>query len=314
MAFVVQRQPVKVAAMNHSAGDHKWLLAGLSAQQRERLTRRSNIRAIAPMILHCGLIGVCLTLILFRVPAWQLLILPMGILLVFLFTVLHEATHRTLFKSRRINISLAWCCGVVVLVPPLWFRYFHFEHHRHTQDPDRDPELAQKKPATLSEIVWHISGIPVWYSQIKTLLVNAGGRCKDTYVPATAARSICRESRVILSIWLLVIVLAVGFSRADVLMVWCAALLSGQPFLRLYLMAEHGRCPLVANMFENTRTVFTHYIIRKLAWNMPFHAEHHAYPNVPYYNLPRFHRLIKTQLKVTSNGYLEFHRDTLRSL
>ncbi|WP_246694633.1 fatty acid desaturase, partial [Mesorhizobium sp. M2D.F.Ca.ET.147.01.1.1] len=68
--------------------------------------------------------------------------------------------------------------------------------------------------------------------------------------------------------------------------------LLGQPFLRLYLMAEHGRCPLVANMLENTRTTLTNWFVHKLAWNMPYHAEHHAYPGVPFHQLPEFHRLI----------------------
>jgi fatty acid desaturase len=44
----------------------------------------------------------------------------------------------------------------------------------------------------------------------------------------------------------------------DVLLwVWLVPVLLGQPVLRLYLLAEHGDCPEVANMFENTRTTFT---------------------------------------------------------
>ena len=62
--------------------------------------------------------------------------------------------------------------------------------------------------------------------------------------------------------------------------------LLGQPALRLYLLAEHGDCPRVANMFENTRTTFTTAMMRFLAWNMPYHVEHHVYPQVPFYRLP----------------------------
>ena len=69
----------------------------------------------------------------------------------------------------------------------------------------------------------------------------------------------------------------------------CRSLL-GQPFLRAYLLAEHARCPHVANMLENTRTTFTTALVRLIAWNMPFHAEHHAYPAVPFHKLPRFPR------------------------
>ena len=92
-------------------------------------------------------------------------------------------------------------------------------------------------------------------------------------------------------------------------LIWCWLLpmLLGQPFLRLYLLAEHGLCPHVADMFENTRTTFTGQAVRWLAWNMPYHAEHHAYPNVPFHKLPELHALTRPHLKVTERGYARFH-------
>ncbi len=95
---------------------------------------------------------------------------------------------------------------------------------------------------------------------------------------------------------------------------WIGPALLGQPFLRLYLMAEHGRCPPVANMLENSRTTFTNRLVRRLAWNMPYHAEHHAWPMVPFYKLPDLHEITKPHLKKTSNGYAEFHREYVGDL
>ena len=87
------------------------------------------------------------------------------------------------------------------------------------------------------------------------------------------------------------------------------ALLLGQPVLRLYLLAEHGRCPFVANMFENTRTTFTNALVRRLAWNMPYHAEHHAWPVVPFHRLPDLHVMTAPHLRVTAPGYAAFTVD-----
>ena len=84
--------------------------------------------------------------------------------------------------------------------------------------------------------------------------------------------------------------------------------LFGQPFLRAYLLAEHARCPHVANMLENTRTTFTTALVRFVAWNMPYHAEHHAYPAVPFHKLPRFHQIVRAHLRSTERGYVRFHR------
>ncbi len=300
--------------MGGVTADHKTLIASLSADQRVQLTRRSNVRAIVPLLLHLGLIFLFWWLILQQVPGWQLMILPLGILKVFLFTLLHETCHRTPFRSRGINIVLSWICAVVVLIPPNWFRYFHFEHHRYTQDPDRDPELQSPKPVTIGQYVWHITGIPVWFSQIKTLIVNASGNCKDTFVPDSATRTVHYESVIILSFYLSIIVAAVFSGLIDIVLLWMVALLAGQPFLRLYLMAEHGRCPFVDNMFANTRTTLTNKLVRTFAWNMPYHAEHHAYPNVPFYNLPQLHRFAEDRLLVVADGYLDFHRCVLGEL
>jgi fatty acid desaturase len=64
-------------------------------------------------------------------------------------------------------------------------------------------------------------------------------------------------------------------------------------------------------MFENTRTTFTSELMRFLAWNMPFHTEHHVYPQVPFHRLPDLHHHIRAELRVTSDGYAAFTRDYL---
>jgi len=84
--------------------------------------------------------------------------------------------------------------------------------------------------------------------------------------------------------------------------------------LRLYLLAEHGRCAFVANMFENTRTTYTNRIIRFLAWNMPYHVEHHTLPQVPFHKLPELHDLMDGRHVVTSDGYAAFTAEYVRAL
>ena len=45
--------------------------------------------------------------------------------------------------------------------------------------------------------------------------------------------------------------------------------------------------------------------MRFLAWNMPFHAEHHAWPSIPFHALPRTNALIRDRLRTTAPGYRE---------
>ena len=67
-------------------------------------------------------------------------------------------------------------------------------------------------------------------------------------------------------------------------------------------------------MFENSRTTFTGPLVRFLAWNMPYHAEHHAFPTVPFYRLPQLQRLTAPHLRATSPGYRDFTASSLAAL
>jgi fatty acid desaturase len=287
--------------------DHREIVTSLTQEQRDHLTGKSDLPGLPFLVLHLGGILVLGTLIAVAVPFWPLLMIPQGILIAFLFTLLHETIHQTAFRSTWLNETVARVASFMLALPADWFRYFHFAHHRFTQDPAKDPELAFAKPETPWEYALHVSGLPVWRGHVKTLALNAMGRCRDEFVPSKGQSKVRLEARVMLIAYVVVIGLSVYFRTPVLIFAWIVPALVGQPFLRLYLLAEHGRCPYVANMLENSRTTLTSTLVRKLAWNMPYHAEHHAYPSVPFHRLPEFHRLIETHLKQVEKGYVRFH-------
>ena len=86
-------------------------------------------------------------------------------------------------------------------------------------------------------------------------------------------------------------------------------MLLGQPFLRAYLLAEHTGLPSGGGFLGEHAHDATGAPLRFLAWNMPFHAEHHAYPGVPFHALPELHARERAKLKAVSPGYLAFHRE-----
>ncbi len=287
--------------------DHRTIIASLSQQERDRLTAKSDLAGLLQLAAHWGVIILLAWLIAIRIPFWPVLMLPQGMLIVFLFTLLHEAVHRTPFKTQWLNDNVARVCSFMLVLPSDWFRYFHFAHHRFTQDPENDPELASPKPDTLRDYVVHLSGLPVWWSHAKTLVKNAGGNCDDSFVPPKGRDKVRSEARAMIFGYAALAALSIYFRTPVLLYIWIIPAVLGQPFLRLYLLAEHGRCAFVANMLENSRTTTTTWIVRKLAWNMPYHAEHHSYPGVPFHRLPEFHALIEAYLKETETGYVRFH-------
>lgn len=242
-------------------------------------------------------------------------ILAHGVVLIFLFAPLHETIHRTAFATRAVNEAVAFLLGCLILLPREHFRAFHFAHHRFTQDPANDPELARPKPAALRQYLWIVSGIPYWIGQARLVVGQALGRTPERfYKDDRQRRAVVREARIMLAIYAGVAAASLAAGSPAALLLWVAPALLGQPFLRMYLLAEHTLCPLVPDMLENTRTTYTNGLVRFLAWNMPFHAEHHAYPSVPFHALPRVNALIRDRLKVTAPGYAAVQADILSSV
>ncbi|MEL6480898.1 MAG: fatty acid desaturase, partial [Pseudomonadota bacterium] len=267
---------------------------------------RAGLRQLAG---HLGAIAAVGAVILAGPPGWWLLLPAQGVLLVFLFTLLHETVHFTPFRSRWLNVAAGYLAGGVLLIPPHWFRYYHLAHHRHTHDPAHDPELAAPKPESWGGYAWYLTGLSVWRSSILTLFRNAAGRARDPFLPQRARGRVQLEALAMLAFYAGLAAWSALAGSAALLWLWVVPVILGQPFLRLYLLAEHTRCPHVANMFENTRTTFTSRAIRWLAWNMPYHAEHHALPTVPFHRLPALHALTRPHLKSTAEGYTAFHAE-----
>lgn len=286
--------------------DHKAALAQVSAADRAMLTARSDIAGLTHLAWHLGAIVVTSALILFGVPGWWLLLPVQGILIVFLFTLEHECTHKTPFASTRLNEAVGHACGVLLMLPFTWFRYFHLAHHKWTNQPGQDPELDGPPIQTWAQWLRHVSGVPYWVSQVRLILRMALGRETPAYLPQNARSKAEAEARALITVYAFV-ALSLLWSPAA-FWLWIVPLLLGQPFLRLYLLAEHGDCPRVANMLANTRTTFTGPLVRFVAWNMPYHAEHHAWPTVPFHQLPMLHARLRHHLAVTATGYGAFNR------
>jgi fatty acid desaturase len=148
----------------------------------------------------------------------------------------------------------------------------------------------------------------------KTVAANVMGSNREAYVTEKGRAKVVSEARMFVGLYGVLFLASLIAGSAALLWIWVVPVLLGQPFLRAYLLAEHARCPQVANMLENTRTTFTNAVVRFFAWNMPFHAEHHALPTVPFHKLPRFHQIVREHLKTTERGYGRFHRNFIRDL
>lgn len=293
--------------------DHKALIATIPADVSLTLTARADGPGLRYLAVHLGALLFTSVWISAALPLWQFMLLLHGVLLVFLFTLEHETTHQTPFKTRWLNEAVGHSIGAVLLLPFTWFRYFHLAHHRYTNDPERDPELlGGGKPQTWGAYLIYTFGWTYWTGMLWVILKSAFGRSDFSYVPKRALARVRREARVLCGIYAFAL-LSLTYSDA-LLWLWLIPMLLGQPFLRLFLLAEHAHCANVADMLANTRTTFTNRLVRRLAWNMPYHTEHHAMPGVPFHQLPRLHLEMAPYLKETAPGYGKFSQHYVAGL
>ena len=277
--------------------------------ERDALSRfqaRSDSKGLRHLAGHLSAIGLS-SAVLALVPFGPWLVPVMfghGIALVFLFAPLHETIHRTAFKRRFLNDAVAWITGAVLVLPPTYFRAFHFAHHRHTQHIDNDPELGGGVPVRLRVLAWRLSGIPYWADEVRTILRHAAGRVDVPYVAANRRPAIVREARLYLGLYALGALASVLTGSWVIVLFWLAPAVFAQPVLRAYLLAEHTGLPLVPGMLRNSRSIRSNRLVRALAWNMPYHAEHHAYPGVPFHALPALSKDLEPHIEHRAQSYL----------
>jgi fatty acid desaturase len=249
---------------------------------------------------------------------WALRLLGLvvsGIGLATCFAPLHECGHRTVFRSKRLNDGVAWLMGLLSFYNASFYRRYHQWHHRYTHQPDLDPELEDPVPTTLAGYLREISGWNWWTGKLRGHARLLWGDLSGIpYMSPELIPQLRRSIRLQFAVYGVLGAVSLVAANGFLFWSWLLPLAIGQPVLRLLLLAEHTGCAYGDDGLTNTRTTLTLAPVRWLMWNMPFHAEHHLYPSLPFHALPAAHRWIGPHLQHLDRGYLAVHRDLLGRL
>jgi len=294
-------------------------LAGFS-----QLFFHGGCAALAAYAVHCSLqAGSTFGLVASEVM--------LGFVSSFYFMGFHELIHNTAFQTKWINGLLAHVVGFLVFRGSNWFWCFHWLHHRYTQDPERDPELSggsadlTDPSRSVLQYVRFLTGWPFGFERSFGMVKMALGLRVDPWVVEAGMEKTVRiEAGVYATIYAMFVCGAVLDERIRAFVIWYWLLphMLGAGHLRYYQFAEHRACETGSytdlDAWGAARTTHTFWLYRRLAWNMPFHIEHHAWPAIPFHLLPDVHERIKdTQPKsrclITGEmGYLAIHIDFVR--
>lgn len=288
----------------------------LSASELKTLPVRSDARGLLHAAGHLGAFVLSGALVWNLRDSWWVVaaLFLHGYILNFFFCALHETGHQTPFASRWLNYALGHFSAFLLLVPYEFFRVYHWDHHRFTSDPERDPELLAKRiPNNIWQYLWHIGGIPNWKRRITVILRHAfTGEAKQGFIAADKRALIVLQARIYLALYVGVALLSVVTGSTLALWLWVLPLVLGQPFLSNYLLCEHTGCAQSDDTYTNTRTTYTNAWVRFFAWNMPYHVEHHLYPAVPFFGLATLNKTIAPHIVVADYGYVAAVRSILR--
>ncbi len=209
--------------------------------------------------------------------------------------LMHEASHRSLFKSRALNDWAGnWLCGY-----PVWsdlhpYRPYHLQHHARTGTSE-DPDLGLTTPfpithRSLLRKIWRdLSGQTGWKFARASFRRTVGGwRSGDQ----TARRALAGV--VVTNLFLLGILTALG--RPELYLLWVGAWFTTHTLVtRIRSIAEHSMVPEPTDELGGTRTTVARWWERLLLApnRVNYHLEHHLLMRVPHYHLPRMHRLLR---------------------
>ena len=244
----------------------------------------------------------------------------------------HEYGHRTVFKTRWLNDFFYEIGSFLAFFEPVSWRWSHTNHHSKTRHIGLDLEIADPRPVNL----WHVFFTEFFgYNRVKAELVkiikhsfrNFKKVSKDfsSEKPSLLVADLVPKNQINRMVWtsrifLLIIFITVGLSfylgSFIPLLFVVTPQIYGGPILWILAFLQHAGLKFDSlDHRETTRTVYLGPILGYFLYsNMQYHIEHHTFPQIPFYNLPKLHKLIKNQLPKSNNGLIDAYKEIIPAM
>ncbi len=290
-----------------------WYRTPLDRAVLKDLTRRSDLRGL---LQSGGFLLMFLSTsvgswLLFRAHLWVAMVAACyvhGMLFRFMSqaAAVHELSHGTAFATRGLNEIFYKLFCFLTWNNPVHFRASHKVHHQFTVIRGVDKEIVQgpvaEKLNAKNMLFWLTFDVPAFLRFFGTNFLHAAGdgdadvfHWDPLFAEGDPDRArMIRWARLMLAghialdvlfallhQWVLIYLLSFGTFVGTFLSRSCVAL-------------QHtGLAENIPDWRVLCYTVRFGPVLRFLYWSMNYHIEHHMYAAVPFYNLPRLHRLVQ---------------------
>jgi fatty acid desaturase len=310
-----------------------WYRCKVDKAVMSALMRKSNAKAFRHCLMILGLYACTATLSFFAFKnihannwMWTL---PLFLLALFVHGTCcsfwggdagHELTHKTPFKTQFWNDFFLTIIAFLAWFDPIGYRLSHSKHHQFTTHKDLDGEVVLPQRFDISGIYWFFKVLAfdpmgIWNVLRKWTLAALGDPTSSSFFgPEWMAKLIPKENeklrrnhrnwaRVVLlghlalatifiatGNWILVVIINFGCLLSPWLVILCN-------------WPQHlGLSPNTPDFRLCCRTYTCGPLVGFLYWNMQYHIEHHMFPSVPFYNLPRLRKAIEHDLPPAPDG------------
>jgi fatty acid desaturase len=317
----------------HEQSRINWYRCRVDKALMSQLLRKSDARAFAqviPQLLLYAATGSLAYIAFLNVHTgnwpWSLPLLLLalfahGTCSRFLFGIAgHELAHKTPFRTQALNDFFLKLVSFLSWFDYVGYRVSHVKHHQATAHADEDGEVVLPQGLDWHGMYFILTELTVnplkVFQVIRSMVwaawgdVSRDGFFKGEWLARILPDSnaeLRREHRhwariVVLGQltlagffaatghWFLIIVVNLGCHYCDWLKFLCVA-------------PQHiGLCPNVPDFRLCTRTFTCGWFPAFLYWKMQYHIEHHMFPAVPFYNLPRLRQAIAQDLPAAPHG------------
>ena len=205
--------------------------------------------------------------------------------------LMHEGSHGNLFRNKKIDKWFSFVLVIPAFISASAYKVTHMFHHRYTRtedDPDEFKNVSSNKYLqSLAFYLWILIGTAVYLIHIPLTALMRGRKYEK--------KEVVFEYSLLFVIYSIVFLLAIKFQFVNELLhCWIIPLFVAVLFGNIRGWAEHAMTEKGSEL-TITRTVTGNRLLSLLNINLNYHLEHHLYPTMPWYNLPKLHMLLQDE-------------------
>lgn len=204
------------------------------------------------------------------------------------FTPMHDASHKAIAPgSRWIDEVVGWVCGVPVLAAFSGLKYLHLEHHRFTNDLQRDPDAWSSKAKSRLGIVLRWLVLDLHY--LARYVSEARTRPRRELVSCGVGVA------VMVGGW--VVMIASGYG-VELVLCWLVPSRIAIVMLSVFFdwIPHAPRHTTVAEDPYRASNVYEHRWLSPVLLAQNYHLVHHLFPGVPFYRYGAVYWRIRDEL------------------